>query len=160
MQEDFLQSLAYIGFTARIKRLSDGLMYDARRIYAHSQLEIEPNWHLVLLLLKKEKELTVTQIAKQIGFSHPAIIKITQKMKEKGYLHSKPDLLDSRKSLLFLSQKSLDQFPVFESKWKRVETILEALVDDSFLSQLTDLENQLKENGVSGRFITQSEDEA
>ena len=153
MENDFVQSLAYIGFTARIKRLSDGLMYDAKSIYNQSSLDIEPNWHIIFLLLKDQQELTVTEIAKQLRFSHPGIIKITNKMKEKGYLKSRADSSDSRKTLLSLSKKSLDQFPEFEVEWNAIQEVVEEVVDKDFLKKLSQLEEKLAEGSISERFI-------
>ena len=74
MKDDFLQELVFVGFTARMKRISDSLMYDARKIYEDLDIGIEPNWHLIFLLLKKEEQLTVTEIAQKLGFSHPVVM--------------------------------------------------------------------------------------
>ncbi|MFK8039430.1 MAG: MarR family winged helix-turn-helix transcriptional regulator [Crocinitomicaceae bacterium] len=152
MKKEFLQSLEFIGFTARIKRLSDTLIYDAKEIYNNSKLDIEPNWHIIFLLLKDQKELTVTEIAKKLRFSHPGIIKITNKMKEKGYLDSRPDLTDSRKTLLCLSEKSINQFPKFEKKWNSIQAVVEEIVDQEFLDKLSQVENRIANGSISERF--------
>lgn len=153
MEKDFVQSLEYVGFTARIKRLSDGLMYDAKSIYNHTDLDIEPNWHIIFLLLKDQKELTVTEIAKRLRFSHPGIIKITNKMKDKGYLKSRPDSTDSRKTLLSLSEKSQEQFPEFEKEWNAIQAVVEEVVDQDFLNRLAELEKRLADGSISERYI-------
>ncbi len=36
----------------------------------------------------------MTEIVKQLGFSHPGVIKITEKIIDRGYLKSKTDKLD------------------------------------------------------------------
>lgn len=154
MEKDFLQSLDYIGFTARIKRLSDAIMYDARNIYNHSDLDIEPNWHIIFLLLKEHKELTVTEIAKRLRFSHPGIIKITKKMKERGYLNSRPDSHDQRKAILSLSKKSLKQFPLFEEEWDCIQSVIEGMLDKNFLKQLAEVESKFINGSISeGYFL-------
>ena len=48
--KDYIDSMSYYGFTARLKRLSDTLNGEARNIYAHLEYEIEPNWHLEVSL--------------------------------------------------------------------------------------------------------------
>lgn len=153
MKEDFLQSLKFIGFTARMKRLSDNLMYDAKMVYANSELDIEPNWHLIFLLLKQEKELSVTEIARILGFSHPAIIKITKKMHSTGYIVSTPSPVDNRKTLLRLSDKAIQALPMFEKNWQIIKSIVEEMVDETFLNQLTEIENQLQDKTLTDRFI-------
>lgn len=152
MKEDFLKELEFVGFTARIKRISDSLMYDARKVYEDLGIGIEPNWHLIFLLLKKENQLTVTQIAQKLQFSHPAIIKITKKMKEKGYLVRITDANDSRKQLLQLSEKGLKELPLFEKEWDKIERIIKEFVDQDFLDKLQGIEEKLNESGLFDRY--------
>ena len=152
MDKDFLQSLKYKGFTARIKRLGDSMLYDSIRYYANSELDIEPNWHIVFLLLKEEKELTVTEIAKRLKFSHPAIIKIIKKMKEKGYLDSLAHRSDNRKTILRLSDKGLNYLPIFEKRWNAFEVLIKEIVDEEFLAKLAEIENKLYEQSIAERY--------
>lgn len=152
MKEDFLKELEFVGFTARIKRISDSFMYDARKVYEDLGIGIEPNWHLIFLLLKKENQLTVTQIAQKLQFSHPAIIKITKKMKEKGYLVRIADTKDSRKQLLQLSEKGLKELPLFEKEWDKIERIIKEFVDQDFLDKLQGIEEKLNESGLFDRY--------
>lgn len=149
--EDFTRQLAYYGLTARIKRLSDTLNAEARAIYAHLGFEIQPNWHLVLLLLK-DRELPVTAIANALGFSHAAIIKITQSMKEKGFVTSKPDKQDARKQMLSLTDKSKSALPLFEKEWYKIQKIVKECSDDGFLESLAYFENAMAEKSLSERF--------
>lgn len=151
MQDDFLQSLEFVGFTARIKRISDGLLYDARNVYKEIDFDIEPNWHLIFLLLKKEGELTVTQIAQKLKFSHPAVVKIVKKMKERGYVLSGADEHDSRKQLLKLSPKSLHELPRFEREWDQIQEVIQEFVDVDFLQKLAEMEKKLEEKGLFQR---------
>lgn len=145
MEDDYLKKIEFLGFTARLKRLSDSLVYDAKAVYKELNIEIEPNWHLIILLLAEEKKLSVTEISKRLGFSHPAIIKITKKMKEKGFLNSTTDVLDSRKQLLSLSKKTTEELPILEKYWEvGKNTIQEILEDDSeILQHLSQIEQKL-----------------
>lgn len=158
MSKDFLQTLRYKGFTARIKRLSDSMFYDSKRYFSNYHLDLEPNWHMIFLLLKVEKELTVTEIAKKVKFSHPAIIKITKKMKEKGYLESLQDSSDNRKTILRLSKKGLFHLPAFEEQWEKVDSIIREVVDEEFLSKLAEIEDNLSKLTISERFLIKYND--
>ena len=55
--DDYLGAMKHLGLTARIKRLNDALNYGIKDLYKSEGLDIEPSWHLVLLLLKKEKKI-------------------------------------------------------------------------------------------------------
>jgi len=152
MESGFLADLGFMGFTARIKRLSERLMLDAKSIYDESTLDIEPNWHLIFLLLKDKKELSVTEIADILGFSHPAIIKITKKMMHKGYLDSMDHPTDNRKKWLRLSEKSILQLPEFEREWHDIERVIREVVDVEFLQKLGQVEYQLNKKRIPKRY--------
>jgi len=86
MKNDFLKELGYLGIIARLKRVSDSIFYSIREVYKLENMDIEPNWHLVFLILKKHKTRTMTEIAESFHLSQPAIVKIINKMRNKGYI--------------------------------------------------------------------------
>ena len=53
MEEDFLIEMDYAGLTARLKRLSDAFVYSTKEFYKSIDLDIEPNWHMIFLILQK-----------------------------------------------------------------------------------------------------------
>jgi len=63
IRDDFLKELGHLGLIARLKRLSDSMLYSIRDLYKIKSVDIEPNWHLVFLTLKKHKMRTMTEIA-------------------------------------------------------------------------------------------------
>ncbi len=73
-------------------------MYSTRQFYRDHGLEIEPNWHMIFLLLQKHEKLTVMEIAEKLHLSHPAIVQLVDKMKKKGYINSVKDKKDKRKA--------------------------------------------------------------
>lgn len=154
MNQDYIASLDYIGFTARIKRLSDLLIYSARAHYKTIDIGIEPNWHLIFLILKDKKQLTITDIAQHLRLSHPAVIKIISKMKTSGYIKSTAGLLDQRKQYISLSNKALKDLPRFESEWRKIEAVIKALIDKDFLEKLTEIEHKLETNSFIERYHT------
>ncbi len=153
MKKDYLQTLETAGYTARIKRISDGIMYDSRKVYASLNLNIEPNWHLIFLLLKQEKKMTVTQIAEALGFSHPAIIKIVKKMKLLEYLESETDTKDSRKQLIKLTKKSLLELPKLEEEWEKIKKVLDTIFDEDIIMLLKKLEEKLAHKSLFQTYI-------
>ncbi|MEM9856459.1 MAG: MarR family winged helix-turn-helix transcriptional regulator [Bacteroidota bacterium] len=157
--QDFIEELAHIGLTARLKRLSDRLKSEAKAIYRFLELEIEPNWHLIFLLLK-DRSLSVTEIAKQIGFSHPAVIKITSGMKEKGYLVSRSDMNDSRRKILSLTQKSHDLLPEYQKHWTDIKNIIQTCATEEFLSSIKHLEEKLAQKSMVERLRDLKDDPA
>lgn len=131
MENDFLVEMGYPGLTGRLKRLNDLFVYQTREFYKSRNLEIEPNWHMIFLLLQKQEEMTVTEIAEALHLSHPAIVKLTKKMKKKGYLESSQDPEDSRKNQLRLSAKAKRELPELERLWQAGNRAIEELLNNS-----------------------------
>nr|WP_299389173.1 bifunctional helix-turn-helix transcriptional regulator/GNAT family N-acetyltransferase [Allomuricauda sp.] len=154
---DFLHQLGHLGFTARIKRLNERIVASTVAHYSQLHYEIEPNWHVIFLLLKQKEALTVTEISQNLGFSHPAMIKITRKMQERGFLEFYKHPTDGRKTLIRLSKTGLLMLPKFEAEWLRIEQILKEVVADSFLEQLHQLESALVDKGFEERYADKFE---
>ncbi|MFD2098217.1 GNAT family N-acetyltransferase [Flagellimonas iocasae] len=152
MEADFLQEIQHLGFTARIKRLNEKIVSSTLEHYSGLNMGIEPNWHVIFLLLKEKGKLTVTEIASALGFSHPAMIKITRKMKDSGYLESFKDPDDGRKTFIQLSKQGSDSLPAFEEEWNRVQLVLKEFVSDVFLENLNQLEQDFDTVGFKERY--------
>jgi len=152
MNQDFLPELQHLGFTARIKRLNEKIVSSTIDHYSSLNLKIEPNWHVIFLLLKQRGRLTVTEIANALGFSHPAMIKITRKMKDQGYLDTFKDDTDGRKTLIQLSKNGQKALPIFEAEWNRIQKVLQEVVNDDFLEKLTQLEQELQKQSFKERY--------
>lgn len=153
-QNDFVKELDYLGFTMRLKRISDSLIHGGRKLYSALDVDIEPNWYVIFKLLKSRGGLTVTEIADSIMMAHPSVITITNKMMDKGYLISEKDPTDSRKRVLDLSDRSVNMLPQFEKIWEAGENgIEEALEGLDALNFLTELENRFTEQGFDERTL-------
>ena len=153
--KDFLADLELTGLTSRIKRLSDDILYSTRDYYKSVDLDIEPNWHLIFLLLEENKAMTLTEISDELRISHPACVKIISKMKKTGYLQSESDPQDSRKQLLTLTEKSIQNLPVFHQHWNAgIKTIHEITADcTNILKEIEKIEQKLSEGSYKIRTL-------
>ena len=52
-QTDFLRELGSIAVVTRLKRVSDAMLHDGRRMYKDLGMDIEPNWFAIFRLLEK-----------------------------------------------------------------------------------------------------------
>lgn len=155
--KDYLEELGIEGFTSRIKRLSDLLLYSTRDLYKTMNIDIEPNWNLVFRLLEEHTQMTITDIAARLQLTHPAVIKITNKMKQQGYLGTQADIKDKRKTLLLLSPKAHEELPKIISLWEAQNQIISTLLSDSpeILNDLTKIENKLIETDYKQRVLNE-----
>lgn len=149
----YLKNLQIIGVTARIKRISDTLMHDARRVYEYLELPIEPNWHLIFLLLKEQEQLSITEISKALEFSHPSVITIIKKMKKVGYVNSRVHTKDSRKQIIELTEKAHKELPKLQADWDQIKIAVRDIFDNEFLGQLDIVEEKMEQKGLLSRVI-------
>jgi len=152
---DFLEEIGFAGLNSRIKRLSDDLLYSTRDYYKNAGLDIEPNWHLVFLLLEKHATLTITDISQELRMSHPACVKIVNKMKKRGYLDTIVDKNDSRRQLLLLSKKATSMLPEFRKHWEACIQTSKDLIEKSpnFMKELSEFESLVAEKNYMDRTL-------
>lgn len=154
MEKDFVRDLEFLGFVVRLKRISDAMIHDGRRLYKQLGMDIEPNWFVILKLLKEHGELPVTEIADRIGFAHPSVISIVNKMTKAGYLRSKKCGVDSRRRLLALTPKALEKLPEFEEIWRAgTASVKKMLTDVDALGFLEKVEDKIFERGFKNRTL-------
>ncbi|WP_435135848.1 MarR family transcriptional regulator [Formosa sp. A9] len=151
--EDFLTTLQVEGFTSRLKRLSDVLLYATRDLYKTEGVDIEPNWNLVFRLLQEHDALTITEMSERLQLSHPAVVKIVKKMKKSGYVEAVSDREDKRKQILKLTPKAQRQIKTIEVLWEAQNQVLEQLLAESphLLEELGHIEKRLNEQDYKQR---------
>ncbi len=151
-EQDYLTELGFLSFVTRLKRVSDAMLHDGRRLYKELGMDIEPNWYVIFRLLDENDEMTITKIADTIGFAHPSVITIVNKMTKAGYLESSQCSEDSRRRLLRLSEKAKTELPKFEKVWNAGVTGLKKMLSDKdYLEFLEILENRVEEKGFKKR---------
>jgi len=154
MNLDLIKDLGYKALDSRLKRISDRMSHDVRKFYKEFNIDIEPNWYLVFMLLQKEEEIPIAAIAEALGYSHPSVVIIVKKMVDKGYLHVKKDNADKRKQMVSLSDKAIEMLPQLEQIWHSCErSILQLLADDlGILNHLDNIDLELKKKSFHDRF--------
>lgn len=154
MTEDFIKKLGYKSLDSRFKRISDRMIHDVRKLYKELDIDIEPNWYLLFMLLQKKENVSISFLARQLGYAHPSVVVIIKKMNNKGYLSIKEDHLDKRKQLISLSNKAFQIIPKLEILWDSCEkAILEVLDKDlTILNYLDTIDSKLEETSFHYRF--------
>ncbi|KFF26610.1 MarR family winged helix-turn-helix transcriptional regulator [Chryseobacterium vrystaatense] len=154
MNQDFIKELGYKALDSRLKRISDRMSHDVRKFYKEMNIEVEPNWYLVFMLLQKNIEMSIVDIAEPLGYSHPSVVAIIKKMVDKNYLNIRKDNTDKRKQMVSLTEKAVDMLPQLEQIWDSCEkAILQVLSDDlGILNYLDRIDSGLKDESFHHRF--------
>lgn len=154
MDADFLSELGLNAVVTRLKRVSDAMLHDGKRMYKQLGMDIEPNWFAVFKLLKTRGPLSVTEIADAIGMSHPSVISIVNKMIAAEYLCETRSENDNRKRLLALTEKADARYPEFERVWDAGTAGVKRMMRDcDILGAIDLLERRIAERGFCQRTL-------
>lgn len=92
---------------SRLRRLSEMLTEQAAQVYAMYGVEMHPKWFPVFYVLSAGEEKTITQIAQEIGHSHPSVSTIVKEMVKNKVVKESTSKTDGRKNFVKLTAKGL-----------------------------------------------------
>jgi DNA-binding MarR family transcriptional regulator/GNAT superfamily N-acetyltransferase len=107
----FLHSQAELALASRFKAISESLYAAANTAYRDAGIEIDAHWFPVLRYLHVKGPATVTEIATEIGQTHPAVSQLAAKLRKAGWITRRTDKADARRGVLELTsgaEKKLD----------------------------------------------------
>ena len=156
MHKDFPAELGALGMTVRLKRIADRMVHGARRFYRELGLEIEPNWHAVLLLLEQSSGLGVADIARRLGMTHPSVSSLVGQMVHRGYLELTDDPSDGRRRTVELTAKAKCHLPQLKKAWQSVEEAIDEMLRESgrdFLASIDGFERAMDARSFEERML-------
>jgi DNA-binding MarR family transcriptional regulator/GNAT superfamily N-acetyltransferase len=119
---EFYDQVGKMALGSRLRRLSDLLTEEASQIYALYGIDMQPKWFPVFYVLSRGEEKAITEIAQEIGHTHPSVSQIVREMAKRGYVKEKKGKKDGRKNFVTLSsageavrEKLQDQFTDVEA---------------------------------------------
>lgn len=153
MKDDFVKNLGYLGVTARLKRLTDNITYSIKELYKEEQCDLEPSWHLVFLYLIEKEHCSMTELAEALQVTTPAILKVCNKMEQKGYVNVLIHPEDNRRKVIRLTDKAKQSLPELNEIWQAGQKAIEEILGSNthFLDSLEQFENSISENGFKER---------
>jgi DNA-binding MarR family transcriptional regulator/GNAT superfamily N-acetyltransferase len=138
----------------RLRNLYDLLIRDVKQYYKLKEFDFEPRWFPMIVLLSDRPSMTVTEIARELGQSHVAIVQLSAILEKKGLICAKKDRNDIRRRLLLLSPKGKETVGKLNPVWEHILETTRSLLDENapdFLHQLTKLEKALNEESLLER---------
>jgi len=100
---DFYTKTGKMALGSRLRRLSEQMTEQAAAIYDLYQVPLQPKWFPVFYSLSSTEEKSITDIAREIGHTHPSVSQIVREMAVKGYILEKKGEADGRKNFVLLS---------------------------------------------------------
>lgn len=100
---DFYAHTGKMALGSRLRRLSEQMTEQAAALYNLYQVDLQPKWFPVFYALSTNGEMTITDIARDIGHTHPSVSQIVREMAARGYVIEKKGTADGRKNFVVLS---------------------------------------------------------
>jgi len=104
MVTDFFIRTGKLALGTRLRRLGEQFMEDAAKVVEMYGVSINPKWFPVFYVLSEADNLSITEIARQIGHTHPSVSQIVKEMQRKGIIVCEKSKTDARVNTVRLSE--------------------------------------------------------
>ncbi len=138
---DFFDKTGVLAISSRLRRLTEQLTQQNIEIYAMYGADFKPKWFPVFMTLSDGQFHAVTEIAKEIGQTHPSVCTILREMAAKGLTEERKGKDDARRNEVRLSKKGKARAGQMTAQWQDVEQAAKSLCGESS----TDLWNAIGE---------------
>ena len=128
---DFFDKVGKVALGSRLRLMTASITDDAARIYELYGVDFMPKWFPVFYVLTEEREITITEIANEIGHSQPSVSKIVQEMITAGLVEENGKTNDKRRNMVALTKDGLLLSKKIKLQCLDVEAAVESLIAES-----------------------------
>lgn len=137
-----IKQLGPLAGATRFRRISEKLYADGDLIYRNAGIDFKATWFPIYYLLSKPKDnLTITQIADEIGFTHVTVKNVLGELKGKGLVSIRANPADGRSKLIALSQKGTNLLEKLQPIWLQFSKVLNDILCEGHPDTITILDN-------------------
>ncbi len=128
---EFFNKVGKAAVGSRLRLMTAAITDDASKIYELYGVNFVPKWFPVFYVLTEERELTITEIANEIGHSQPSVSKIIQEMISAGIVEESQNADDKRRNNVALTAKGLSLAKTIKQQLQDIEVAIEELISES-----------------------------
>lgn len=158
IEADFFDELGELALGSRIKRLADRMSAQASAVYESQGFAIEPRFFPLTQLLVRHGDTSVSDAARRLGISQPAISQICKQMETLGWIDQRLDPADGRRRLLRLSATGRRRVKSMGPMWDAVSDVAVDLCMTTgvdLMRAIADLEHALEQRSLAERVAEQ-----
>ncbi|KRB59878.1 bifunctional helix-turn-helix transcriptional regulator/GNAT family N-acetyltransferase [Flavobacterium sp. Root186] len=128
---EFFNKVGKAALGSRLRLMTAVITDDASKIYELYGADFVPKWFPVFYTLTEERELTITEIANEIGHSQPSVSKIIQEMTAAGLVQESLKTDDKRKNNVVLTAKGILLAKNIQQQLKDIDVAIDGLIAES-----------------------------
>lgn len=154
--QDLIGRLGPLAFASRLRRLADKLHKDGSLIYKTQNLDFQARWFPVMYALTRKKAMAITELARKLELTHPAINQIANAMQNRGLLKSIKGKQDERQRFISLSAEGRKLSRQLAPIWNDISMATAELINQtktSFLESLETIEQALDKQSMFERTV-------
>lgn len=153
---DALRGLGELGLGSRLKRVSEYMMKETQVVYNHFGIDFDPYLFPIFKIISHKNGVTNSEIQSSLQYTQPAITQAINKLIKKELIVLKPDKVDKRKKLIYVSKKGEDTLKRLKPVWKSIDATIKTFTlerSNSLIEHLNSLENKLNAKSFSEAII-------
>lgn len=131
MVTDFFIRTGKLALGTRLRRLGEQFMEDAAKVLEMYGVSINPKWFPVFYVLSEADHLSITEIARQIGHTHPSVSQIVKEMQRKGIIVCEKSKEDARVNIVRLSDLGWEMNQRMQIQYLDVREAVEEVLDET-----------------------------
>ncbi len=162
MHMDKLIEFRELAFGSRIKRLSDALMRDVKRVYKSLYIDFDPYLFPTFKVINDLEQVSTGDLAKVLQISQPAVTQFINILKKKELVLIHPDKQDKRRKLISLSKKGVELVERLEPIWEIMQLELTNFIQrepTSFMDHIQLTERRQQEKSLYQRIMERIREE-
>lgn len=105
---EFFNKTGKMALGSRLRLLTAKVTEDAAKIYELYDVDFSPKWFPVFFTLSEDGEMTISEIATEIGHSQPSVTKIIKEMATAGLVKDNLQSNDKRRNVVGLTEKGIE----------------------------------------------------
>jgi DNA-binding MarR family transcriptional regulator len=157
---NFYESLGYLVFGSRLRRLSEAFLSEINKTYQVAGIEFDASWFPVFYLLSQNDSLSIKELSDATGVSHPAASQLVTNLKSKKLLKSTTSKDDGRRQMVQLTKVGHALLEQILPVWEAITRTMNDLVETDpeclhLLPAISVIENKFRSASLSDKIVEQ-----
>lgn len=151
---DFYQSLGYLIFGSRLRRLSEYYIGELNKVYQSLDIPFDTSWFPFFYIFSTSKEIALVDLANQLQISHSSVSQMINNLKQKKLVKTIKAKNDGRKQLVKLTPEGILLLNEIKPIWTAITESMTSIEEQNqsikpLLDALSTLETELKKHPLS-----------
>jgi DNA-binding MarR family transcriptional regulator/N-acetylglutamate synthase-like GNAT family acetyltransferase len=127
----FYQQAGHMALGNRLRRLGEHFASDAKQVFALYDVAIDTRWFPVFFMLSETESSAITELAKAVGQSHPAVSQVVREMQKQQIVESKKSPEDGRIHQVALTPKGKAIAQRLSLQCQDADHVMQALLQEA-----------------------------